>query len=58
MSVTGNRNRGYLLPMTRWYTSLPISDRLSALLETSRLNGFEHAMAALKTQLGPSSPQY
>lgn len=46
------------LPMTRWYTSLPRSDRWRALLDTSRLNGFEHEMAALKRQSAPSSPQY
>lgn len=44
--------------MTRWYTSLPMSDRRRALLDTSRLNGFEHEMAALKRQSAPSSPQY
>lgn len=44
--------------MTRWYTSLPRNDRWRARLDTSRLNGFEQAMAALRRQSAPSSPQY
>lgn len=35
-----------------------MNDRLRALLDTSRLNGFEQMTAAFSWQLGPSSPQY
>lgn len=47
-----------ILPRTLEYKLCPKNDRLSALLDNSRFQGFAQAIAALSSQLAPSSPKY